>query len=237
MDIGKLLNTVIGSGGKRSFLTGALTGAVVGAMTGRGGKKIVKSAVKVGGLALIGGFAYKAYQQYQQNKASGGATGVQGAQQVASQMKSQVTDFLNNPQQALGKFLPAPQDQAANNTLALTLMRAMIAAAKADGSIDAAENAKIFEQVNAASFSAEEKGFLLEELSKPLDINAVVATATTPEIAAEIYAASVLVLGEINPAEQVYLDTLANKLNLDAGLVAHLKAGVEQVKEPASSAA
>jgi uncharacterized membrane protein YebE (DUF533 family) len=237
MDVGKLLNSFIGQGGGKSFLTGAVTGALVGAMTGKGGKKIAKSAINVGGLALTGGLAYKAYQQYQQNKSTGGATGVAGMGQVATQMKSQVTDFLNNPQQALGKFLPPAQDHTAQNTLALTLMRAMIAAAKADGSIDAAENAKIFEQVNAAGFSAEEKGFLLEELSKPLDINAVVATATSPEIAAEIYAASVLVLGEINPAEKVYLETLASKLNLDPALAAHLQAGVEQVKEPASSAA
>ena len=233
MDIAKLITSVLSQGGTKTFLTGALTGAIGGAMAGKTGKKVAKSALKVGGMALIGGLAYKAFQQYQTNKAQGGATGMQGASQVASQMKTQVQDFLQNPSQALGQFLPAPQEEAAINTLSLTLLRAMIAAAKSDGTINASENEKIFGQINAGNFSTEEKSFLLEELGKPLSIDSVVATATSPEIAAEIYAASVLVMEDVNPAEQAYLEVLASKLNIDAQLAQHLKAGVNEVKAAA----
>ena len=59
------------------------------------------------------------------------------------------------------------------------------------------------------------------------------ATATSPEIAAEIYAASVLVMEDVNPAEQAYLEVLASKLNIDAQLAQHLKAGVDEVKAAA----
>ena len=48
--------------------------------------------------------------------------------------------------------------------------------------------------------------------------DAVVAGATSPEVAAEIYAASLLAVDADDPAEQAYLAMLAARLKLDAGL-------------------
>ncbi len=67
--------------------------------------------------------------------------------------------------------------------------------------------------------SAEDKAFVFDELSAPLDINAVVDAADTPEHAAEIYAASLVAIEIDTPAEQAYLQMLAARLNLDADLV------------------
>ena len=74
------------------------------------------------------------------------------------------------------------------------------------------------------SLSTEEKAFVMDELRKPLDIDAVVTAATTPELALEIYAASFLAMEPDDPAEQAYLALLASRLKLDPGL----KAAVEE---------
>ena len=118
-------------------------------------------------------------------------------------------------------FLPsAPEER---NELSLVLLRAMIAAAKADGHIDAEEQKKIFAKLGELDLDTDSKAFVIDELRKPLDIDAVVAGATSPERAVEIYAASVLAIDPDDPAEQAYLAMLASRLKLDPAL----KASVE----------
>ena len=111
----------------------------------------------------------------------------------------------------------------------------MIAAAKADGHIDAAEQANIFAQMDKLNVSAEDKIFVMDELRKPLDVDAVARTARTPEEAAEIYTVSLLAIDVDNPSERAYLALLAARLKLDDRLVAHLHSTVdgamEQVKQ------
>ena len=68
---------------------------------------------------------------------------------------------------------------------------------------------------------------MLDELRKPLDVDAVAQGARTPEQAAEIYVASLLAIDVDNPAERGYLAMLAARLQLDEKLVAHLHATVE----------
>ena len=63
----------------------------------------------------------------------------------------------------------------------------------------------------------------MDELKKPLDIDAVVAAATSPELAVEIYAASVLAIDPDDPAEQAYLAMLASRLKLDPDLRASIE--------------
>jgi uncharacterized membrane protein YebE (DUF533 family) len=52
----------------------------------------------------------------------------------------------------------------------------------------------------------------------------VAAAARTPEMAAEIYLASVLVTDETTTMERAYLDQLARELNLAPALKADLEA-------------
>jgi len=102
------------------------------------------------------------------------------------------------------------------------LLTAMIAAAKADGEVDRAESQRILGQMDQAGLSSDEKSFLLGELAKPLDIDDVVKRASTPEVAAQLYTASALVIDTTNDAEQEYLQKLAGRLGLDAAFVAEL---------------
>jgi len=52
----------------------------------------------------------------------------------------------------------------------------------------------------------------------------VAATAAGPEMAAEIYLASVMVVDDTTTMERAYLDELARQLKLEPGLKAELEA-------------
>jgi uncharacterized membrane protein YebE (DUF533 family) len=130
----------------------------------------------------------------------------------------------SNPAAAAAGFgsnaLPAP----AQNQLGTAVLTAMIAAAKADGDVDRAESQKIFGQLEQAGLSGEEKAFLLGELAKPLNVEDVAKLATTPEVAAQIYTASAIVIDQANDRERDYLAMLAQRLNIPQGFIDQLNA-------------
>ena len=184
---------------QRTAMTGAAGLAAGMLLSGGRPGNLLGNAVKIGAVAAVGGLAYKAWQNYQQNQA--------GAAAAATGQDA---------------FIPAPSNQQAQEELGKTLVRAMIAAAKADGKIDGDEKEAIFAKLETMSLSSEEKAWVFDELSTPLDINAVVARADTPEHAAEIYAASLVAITADTASERAYLDALASKLRLAPGLVAEI---------------
>ncbi len=189
---------------QRAAMTGA-AGLAAGMLFGGGNPgKLIGNAVKIGAVAAVGGLAYKAWQNHQQNSAP------------------------NAPAPSQDAFIPPATDAAAQEQLGKSLVRAMIAAAKADGKINGDEKEAIFAKLETLSLSGDEKAWVFDELSAPLDINAVVANADTPEHAAEIYAASLVAITADTASERAYLDALAHKLNLPAGLVRQIHATAEQ---------
>ncbi|MBE0547926.1 MAG: DUF533 domain-containing protein, partial [Rubrivivax sp.] len=62
------------------------------------------------------------------------------------------------------------------------------------------------------------------EVRRPVDPADVAAAATSPEMAAEIYLASVVAVDETTAMERAYLDELARQLELAPGLKADLEA-------------
>tara|TARA_R100001143_G_scaffold52502_1_gene47781 strand:- start:3568 stop:4263 length:696 start_codon:yes stop_codon:yes gene_type:complete len=196
-----------GGAGKGSFVKGAAAGGILGLLVGN--KKMRKMAggmIGYGGAAAAGALAYKAYQNWQQGK------------QVATAPVASPADMNNvDP-----KFLPNADHSPASQNFSLTLITAMIAAAKADGHIDAQEQSAIFEQVEKMSLDAESKGFVFDALRKPVDLDALVAGAQGIEQASEVYLVSRAAIDVDHPAERAYLEVLAHRLQLPAELVAHL---------------
>lgn len=221
MDAKKLLDQFIGSGAAGGFAGGLAGGALASAFMGKKGRKLTKSAVKIGGLALVGGLAYKAWQNHKQSTAVPGA-----APAPAAPPPTASPEPLPAVPQGTG-FLPAAGDTRGAEQLSQLIIRAMISAAKADGQIDTRESQMILQQVNSSQLDEEDKAFLFAEYSKPLDIESLVAAVDTPEHAAEVYAASVLVAHPASPAERIYLDTLARAMGLEQGLVQELHSAVE----------
>jgi uncharacterized membrane protein YebE (DUF533 family) len=195
---------------QKNLMTGAAGMAAGMLLSGGGLGKMVGGVAKVGAVAAVGGLAWSAWQNYQKNQPG------------------------NSPASSEEAFIPPPQASYQREELGKSLVRAMISAAKADGQIDTEEKDRIFKRLEAMPLSAEEKAFVFDELSSPLDIEAVVARADTPEHASEIYAASLVAMKPDTPTERAYLDALAFKLKLDPALVAeiHKTAGLETSAPP-----
>ena len=184
--------------GTQSFGAGAVTGGLLGLLLG--GKKVRKLAggvVGYGGAAVLGALAYQAYQNYRRNQP--GVVPVEPTTQ-----------------------LPHAQPAADGGSFELVLIRAMIGAAKADGHVDATEQQRLFTQVEKLGLDAQAKAMVFDAMTQPVDLNQLAAQAATPEQGAELYLASRLAIDPDHPAERVWLDALAGRLQLPAQLRASL---------------
>jgi len=191
-----------------TFAAGAAAGSIVSLLLGsKKMKKMGGNVLAYGGAAVLGGFAYKAWQNYQSNK------------QPA-------------PTSAPVEILPPPTDSPFNATItlaadgkpfALALVRATLAAAKADGHIDDTEQTSLFQRIENLGLDAEAKAFVFDELSRPTDLNAIAALPRGPEQAAEIWLVSRLAIDPDDVREKAYLSALSAKLNLPPQLLEHLE--------------
>ena len=180
------------------FGKGALTGGALGLLLGK--NKTTRKLATYGGLAAIGVMAYKAYGDYKQ-------------QQGGASVEPQTVDRLPPPQVEL-------HSQA--------ILKALVAAAKADGHVDARERQVIEGEFSRINQDAELQQWLHAELEKPLDPAEVARSATTPEIASEMYLASLMAADEQNFMERAYLDELARQLKLDEALKSRLEQQLKQ---------
>ncbi len=224
-----------------SFAKGAAAGGILGLLLGgKKPKKLAKTALTYGGAAVVGGLAYRAWQNWQTQKGGGGAAPAQAPQQAPHQAPApqpRQPIAMGSPDPILpppGDSAFLPDNEADQQALSRALVRAMIAAAKADGHVTPEEQSRIFEHLNTLSLEREDQAFVLEELGKPLDIEAVAAEAKSPEQAAEIYAASLLAIDPSGPAERGYLGLLAARLKLDPALVEHLHASIAEAEAQAA---
>ena len=91
------------------------------------------------------------------------------------------------------------------------MIRAMIQAAKADGEIDSDEQARILEHLG--ELDEAERQFVMEEMSRPVDPVAL-AQDTGEQMAAQVYATSIMAMKVDTVQEASYLNQLAAALNL-----------------------
>lgn len=200
------LGGLLGGSGLGSLLGGAGGGALAAGAMGLllGNKKARKfggKALTYGGLAALGVIAYKAYGNWQAQQAS------------APQGEPQTIDRLP----------PAQVEQHSQ-----AILKALVAAAKADGHVDERERALIEGEFTKLDNDQELQQWLHAELNKPLDPADVARAASTPEMAAEMYIASVMLVDEESFMEKSYLDELARQLKLEPGLKAELEKQVRQ---------
>lgn len=214
LDPQKILATLLNSpaaGGAAGGLAGSLLGNV---LAGKGGgKKLAKTAVKAGGLALVGAIAWQAWQQYQARQAGG----------VAPAPAGQVP-------------LPAAFDLEHQQGPALAVLRAMVAAARADGVIEPLERARILDRLQAAALPPADQQYVLDLFDQPPDLDAIARAAGTPELAAEVYAAAALAVYPPSRVERSYLDLLGARLRLEPALADELDRGVATALQGATPA-
>ena len=175
--------------------TGGGRGSGLAALAGLAGMMGVGGRLGKGaGLAALGGLALHALENHQRR---------QGVEPRESGLPE------------------APQETVSDGD-AVLMIRAMVAAANADGRIDEDEQRRIEEQLAKASVSDEERDFVAREIRQPAGVEELAREARTPELAQQVYAASLLAMTADSAAEQSYLRYLADRLGLASDTVADL---------------
>jgi len=118
----------------------------------------------------------------------------------------------------------APADPEPQAREAVLLIRAMIAAANADGRIDADERQSILEKLEKLQLSTEERAFIEAELLAPASLATIAGQVKTAQTASQVYAVSLMAITVDTDAERAYLQTLAQELGLAPGVVAKIHA-------------
>ncbi|PPT91464.1 tellurite resistance TerB family protein [Xanthomonas theicola] len=176
------------------FGKGALGGGALGLLLGK--NRTTRKLATYGGLAALGVMAYRAYGDYRRQQLGAAAP----------------------EPQTLDRVPPLEVEQHSQ-----AILRALVAAAKADGHIDPRERDLIEGEFTRLNGDADVQRWLHAELEKPLDPAEVAQAATTPEIASEMYLASLLAADEQSFMERSYLDELARQLGIDDSLKQHLQ--------------
>jgi len=203
---GGLLGGVLGNilneagkavGGNKNLALGGL-GALVGAIFGK--KKGLGGALSGGLMALLGAMAFQA-------------------------LKGKLGGQAKVP---LG--LAAPQNRGEKKELQRNselVLKAMINAAKADNKLDEGEVQRILGQAKETGVNKKSLAYLMDEMKKPMETEGLIAAAQGQlELAAQLYAASLLAIEVDTPAEKKYLEDLAKGLGLDADVTRSIKQAV-----------
>ncbi len=98
--------------------------------------------------------------------------------------------------------------------LAVRLLQVMVAAAHADGQLDAEEEKAVIGRLKDEQFSQEEKMFLLAEMHSPKSIDELTANITDPATAKMMYMLAVGTIEIDTPEERQWLDQFAAALQL-----------------------
>jgi uncharacterized membrane protein YebE (DUF533 family) len=193
-----------GMGGLGALLEGFGGGAIPGGSsamaaggpgaTGQAGVGRMGKFAGGAGVAILGALALNAYERYRQGQANAAA----------------------QPRDAAAR---APQADAGSpeqfdDGEAILLIRAMVAAANADGRIDPEEEKGILDRLDRAGATAEQREFVRREFRNPPALETLLRDVRGPDMAQRFYTASALAIKADTPAEQSYLRYLADRLGL-----------------------
>jgi uncharacterized membrane protein YebE (DUF533 family) len=182
---------------------GAAVGGLLALLIGtKGGRKVSGKAIQYGSIAAVATAAYKAYQSWSGQSANGGSMATS---------------------KGAGQSMNEIQDSSAQQKRALLLVRAMIAAANADGHIDEQEKQTIQGKLAELQISPESIAKLQSELAAPLTPEQLGSMVDSQAAASEVYLLTSLVVDEQSDVERRYLNRLATALRLPADLATQLE--------------
>jgi len=197
------------SGDLGKYATGAAAGGALALLLGsRRGRSLGGKALKIGTVAALGTLAWRAYNDWQAKNQASAAAPAAGAPQGAPRGPARF------------EALPAPQLEDHSRAM----LKAMIAAAKSDGHLDERERSLVEAELKRLQADPATQRWVEDELRRPVEPADVAAASMSPQMASEIYLASVLVVDETTTMERAYLDELAQQLGLAPSLKAELEA-------------
>ncbi len=199
-------------GGFPTELLKQVAGAVLGGQAAAG-----NTATGAGSLAVFGALAAQALEMAK-GAFGGGQAPAGGPTNVRMDNQTAVLAGMRAPANA--------QEQQQVMDVAMLTLRAMISAAKADGQVDEQERQRLLGKLNEGGISPEEQRFVAEEMQKPIDLDALTRPVPNQQVAAQLYAASLMTIAVDTDAERHYLADLAAKLKLDPAAVTYMHQAV-----------
>lgn len=173
--------------GGNDNLAAAGMGALIGALSGRSNSSAM-GGLGGGLMGLLGMMAFKALSNAGQ--------------------KAQMPYGLADAQAGAQAAAPTADD-------AKLIITAMVDAAKADGQVDQEELNRITGRIKETGIGQEGINYIIAQLQAPMATAAIVqAVRGRPEMAAQVYSASLMAIEVDTAAERRYLDDLANAMGL-----------------------
>jgi uncharacterized membrane protein YebE (DUF533 family) len=203
IDAGKILGALVrqglrpARGGKRNRGRSNVAGFIGGSM---------KGPIALGVL----GVAIAAFEHYSQGSADSAAPAPPSAVPPPPPREDPVGE---TPSSTTSPSPPAQTEESRQQSL--LLIRAMIAAANADGMIDKKEREVILGRLEAVGLVGDERTFLMRELKSPPSIDSLLPQVKSAELAGQVYAASLLAIEIDTQAERDYLHYLRLRLGID----------------------
>jgi uncharacterized membrane protein YebE (DUF533 family) len=187
-------------------------GPMMGGVRPGGGMSGTQGAV----LGVLGGLAVSALQRHLQQRAAQAAP---PRPDQAAAPAAVPTAQPAAPPPTAGTMQAGPVAAPPDQDRARLLVRAMIAAANADLSIDADERARILTKLEEAGIGPAERAFVEREMNAPLSIDDLAREVSGPDVAAQVYAAALAAIDVDKATERRFLQALAQRLGLDAEIV------------------
>ena len=182
-------------------------GAVLGSLLGGS-----KGAVQGGMLAVLASVAMKALQSAGQSPAAGAGAGAGVPMPMPGSGSAHPWSGGDMP---VGMRVPRnTAEQQALETTAQLVLKGMINAAKSDGQISPDEMQRIVSKLQESGADQGMQQWVLQQMQEPLNVQAFAAEIPNQEVAAQVYAASLLTIEVDTDAERQYLQAFARDTDL-----------------------
>ena len=199
-----LLGSLMGAGqsvkervGGDNLAAGGI-GALLGALMG-GSRSTTMNSLGGGMMGLLGMMAYKALKNSMGGSSSSSSSGA--------------STQTYTP--------PTPKQQASDAEI---ILLAMIDAAKADGQVDADEFNKIMNSIKSSGVGQDGVNYVLQKLQGPMETAKIVnAVKGRPDLAAQVYSASLMAIEVDTDAERNYLSKLASAMGLNSQVIQNIE--------------
>jgi uncharacterized membrane protein YebE (DUF533 family) len=217
-----------GGGGLPFDMLKQIGGAVFGGPGGPAMPGAGSAAAGAGAMAMFGAIAAQALEMAKGMMAGAGASAAPAAPGVGRSSGGMPSLDIDDATALIAGFRqPAnPQEEQQVLDVATLTIRAMINAAKADGEIDAQEAQRLLGKMQEDGVTEEERNFVLGEMKKPMETDAIARAVPNQQVAAQIYTASLMAIQVDTEAERAYLKELATKLGLSQQAVAYVHRAV-----------
>jgi uncharacterized membrane protein YebE (DUF533 family) len=206
------------SDGSPFDLLNTIGGAIFGGSGRPAGSGGGPSAAGAGAMSIFGTLAAQAVEYAKQMMSGAGAQSGPGAPQLNFDDATAVIAGMRKPANA-------EEERQVLDVATLTI-RAMLNAAKADGRIDEQEAQRLVGKMREDGVTEEERSFVLNEMRKPMETDAIVRAVPNRQVAAQIYTASLMAIEVDTDAERRYMQELAGKLGMEQPVVAYLHQAV-----------